>query len=328
MSTAATKRRIGVVSTVVVALVAGLLVWVATRSDGEVVRKADLNDGGIWVTNADQARFGRINKAAGQLDAGVLSDGTPGLGLDVFQDGAAVVGLSKASNQLVPINPAEGTLATPHSIVLPKAARATGNRVFEKEPVDLRGGTIAMIDPAKGELRAQRVDNRGGIAGLDQLQTQAKPLVTVGANATVAVGVDGTAYALSGAKGVLAILKPSGRQFAKPVLVKLGFATKSAQVTAVGPHWVVYDSGTGMVYSDLLEQPEQLSVGRAEAGKPAYAALQQPGPDSAAVLVQDESQLVQVPLTDEPAGPGVKLVQGGPGSGSSSDLFLSAPVRL
>ena len=96
MSTAASKRRIGVISTVVVALVAGLLVWVATRSDGEVVRKADLNDGGIWVTNADQARFGRINKAAGQLDAGVLSDGTPGSGLDVVQDGAAIAGLSTA----------------------------------------------------------------------------------------------------------------------------------------------------------------------------------------------------------------------------------------
>ena len=328
MSTAATKRRIGVISTVVVALVAGLLVWVATRSDGEVVRKADLNDGGIWVTNADQARFGRINKAAGQLDAGVLSDGTPGSGLDVFQDGAAVVGLSKAGNQLVPINPAEGTLATAHSIVLPKAAPATGNRVFETEPVDLRGGTIAMIDPAKGELRAQRVDNRSGIAGLDQLQTQAKPLVTVGANATVAVGVDGTVYALSGAKGVLAILKASGPTFAKPVLVKLGLETKSAQVTAVGSHWVVFDSGTGLAYSDLLEQPQQVSVGRAEPGKPVYAALQQPGPDSAAVLVQDESQLVQVPLTGEPAGPGVKLAPAGPGADSPSELFLSAPVRL
>ena len=89
MSTAATKRRVGVISTVVVALLASLLVWMATRSEGEIVRKADLNDGGIWVTNAEQARFGRINKPAGQLDAGVLSDGSTGSGLDVFQDGAA-----------------------------------------------------------------------------------------------------------------------------------------------------------------------------------------------------------------------------------------------
>jgi len=98
MSTAATKRRVGVISTVVVALIASLLVWMASRSEGEIVRKADLNDGGIWVTNAEQARFGRINKPAGQLDAGVLSDGSTGSGLDVFQDGAAIVGYSKSSN--------------------------------------------------------------------------------------------------------------------------------------------------------------------------------------------------------------------------------------
>ena len=85
MSTAATKRRIGVISTVVVALVASLLVWIATRSEGEVVRKADLNDGGIWVTNAEQSRYGRINKAAAQLDAGILSDeSSNGSGLDVL----------------------------------------------------------------------------------------------------------------------------------------------------------------------------------------------------------------------------------------------------
>ena len=176
MSTAATKRRVGVISTVVVALVASLLVWLATRSEGEIVRKADLNDGGVWVTNSEQARYGRINKPAGQLDAGVLSDGSTGSGLDVFQDGAAIVGYSKASNQIVPINPAEGTLAPEQAIVVPKPSTATGNRVFTAPLVDVRGGSIAMIDPAKGELRAQRVDDRSGITGLDALQTQAKPL--------------------------------------------------------------------------------------------------------------------------------------------------------
>jgi len=328
MSTAATQRRIGIISTLVLALVASLLVWVATQSEGEVVRKADLNDGGVWVTNADQARFGRINKPAGQLDAGVLSDGTPGSGLDVVQDGAAVVGISQASNQIMPINAAEGTLATQQSIVLPKAAPATGNRVFTTAPVDLRGGTIAMVDPAKGEVRAQRIDNRAGITGLDQLQAQAKPLVTVGANAAVAIGVDGTVYALSAAKGILAVSRPTGKDLGKPVLVKLGFASKSAQVTAVGSHWIVFDADSGTLYSDLLEQPAQLSVGRAEAGKQAYAALQQPGPDAAAVLLQDESTLVQVPLTGEPAGAGVAFAQTGPAPGAAASLSLSAPVRL
>ncbi|HET8594382.1 MAG TPA: hypothetical protein VFM07_03975, partial [Intrasporangium sp.] len=150
--------RVGIASTLVLALVASLLVWFASRSEGEVVRKADLNDGGIWVTNSSQARFGRINQAAQQLDAGVLSNGSPGSGLDIFQDGAAVVGYSKASNQISPINPAEATLAESQSIALPRATPATGNRVYTAPPVDLRGGTIAMVDPDKGQVRAQRVD--------------------------------------------------------------------------------------------------------------------------------------------------------------------------
>lgn len=325
MSTAATRRRIGIVSTVVVALVASLLVWLATRSDGELVRKADLNDGGVWVTNSEQARFGRMNKPAGQLDAGVLSDGSSGSGLDVFQDGAAIVGYSRASNQIVPINPAEGTLATEQSIVVPKASTATGNRVFTAPLVDVRGGTIAMIDPAKGELRAQRVDNRSGISGLDGLQTQAKPLAKVGGNAAVAVGVDGSVYAVSGELGTVTVLRPDGNAYAQPVTTKLGFTSKSAQVTAVGTHWVVWDSGTGRLYSDALDKPQQLSVGNAEPGNPAFAALQQPGPDASTVLIEDEAQLSQVSLTGEsPTVGGVKLTQAAPGE----RLFLSAPVRL
>ncbi len=326
MSTAATKRRIGIVSTVVVALVASLLVWLATKSDGEVVRKADLNDGGIWVTNSDQSRFGRINKAAGQLDAGVFADVGASSGLDMFQDGAAVLGYTRASNQVVPINPSEGTLAAEQAVVLPKASTATGNRVFTTPPLDLRGGTVAMIDPATGELRAQRVDDRAGISGLDGLQTQAKPLAKVGANAAVAVGVDGTVYALSAAKGTITVVRPLGQSaFDKPVTTDLTFSSKSAQVTAVGSHWVVWDSGTNKLYSDALSGPEQLSVGNAEPGNPAYAALQQPGPDASSVLVQDASGLTQVDLTgDGGRAGGVKLAQGQAGQ----NLLLSQPVRL
>ena len=325
MSTAVTKRRIGVISTVVVALVASLLVWLATRSEGEVARKADLNDGGIWVTNSEQSRFGRINKAAGQLDAGVYADVGASSGLDMYQDGAAVVGYTKASNQVIPINPSEGTLRSEQAVLLPKASTATGNRVFTPPPIDLRGGSIAMIDPVTGDLRVQHVDDRGGVTGLEGLQTQAKPVAKVGGNAAVAVGVDGTVYALSAEKGTVTVVRPKGDAFDKPVTTELKFSSKSAQITAVGAHWVVWDSGTGKLYSDALAQPQQLSVGSAEPGNPAFAALQQPGPDASTVLIQDEAQLSQVSLTgDSQTTGGVKLSQGAPGQ----QLLLSAPVRL
>jgi hypothetical protein len=97
------------------------LVWFALRADGDVVRKTDLFDGGVWVTNAEQARFGRLNKPAGQLDAGIASPGTQSSGLDVVQFGAAVLGVSKASNQLLPINPRTATLSDSSQITLPAA---------------------------------------------------------------------------------------------------------------------------------------------------------------------------------------------------------------
>ena len=325
MSTAATKRRIGIISTVVVALVASLLVWMATRSEGEVVRKADLNDGGVWVTSTEQSRYGRINKAAAQLDLGILDESSNDSGLDVLQDGAAVLGLSKAGNQIMPIDPMAGTLAAEQAVGLPKASAATGNRVFTAPVVDLRGGTVALIDPATGTLKAQRVQSQTGISSLDSLQTQAKPLAKVGGNAALAVGVDGSIHALSAEKGTITVLRPEGAGFAKPVTTTLGFTSKSAQVTAVGTHWVVWDSGSGKLWSDALPEPQQLSVGGAQPGNPAYAALQQPGPDATTVLIQDESRLTQVPLTgDAPTSGGVKLSQGGAGR----QLFLSQPVRL
>ena len=112
-------RRWGAVSTVLVLLLGTALVWFALRADGDVVRKTDLFDGGVWVTNAEQARFGRLNKPAGQLDAGIASPGTQSSGLDVVQDGAAVLGVSKASNQLLPINPRTATLSDSSQITLP-----------------------------------------------------------------------------------------------------------------------------------------------------------------------------------------------------------------
>ena len=106
---AARGRRWGAVSTVLVLVLGIALVWFALRAAGDVVRKTDLFDGGVWVTNAEQARFGRLNKPAGQLDAGIAAPGTQSSGLDVVQDGAAVLGVSKASNQLLPINPKTAT---------------------------------------------------------------------------------------------------------------------------------------------------------------------------------------------------------------------------
>ena len=108
-----------------------------------------------------------------------------------------------------------------------------------------------MIDPAKGELRAQRVDNRSGIAG-PRRRCRRRPSRSPRSAATRRSPSVSTAASTPcrPSKGVITVLRPEGTGFAKPVTTKLGFTSKSAQVTAVGTHWVVWDSGTGKLYSD------------------------------------------------------------------------------
>ena len=285
-------RRVGAVSTVLVLLLGTALVWFALRAEGDVVRKTDLFDGGVWVTNAEQARFGRLNKPAGQLDAGIASPGTQSSGLDVVQDGAAVLGVSKASNQLLPINPKTATLTESSQITLPTPPPAAAKGTFKPTVLDLRAGSIAIADPAKGSVWAQRIDTRTGVSTLEQLQPSQKPRAVLGGSTVVAVGTDGTVYAASGTKGDLATFRvaPGGGDFADPVITKLGFTTASLQLTAVGGHWVALDGATGKVWSDAAPHP--VDVGSVT-GAPA---LQQAGPDAPGVLVQTGDALLSVPF--------------------------------
>ncbi|MEP6630053.1 MAG: fibronectin type III domain-containing protein, partial [Lapillicoccus sp.] len=306
-----------------------VFVWFATRSEGDVVRKTDLFDGGVWVSNAEQSRFGRLNKPAGQLDAGVAAPGTASSGIDVVQDGAAVVGISKAANQLLPINPKTATLSESSQVTLPAvtpAASATSPNAPAASVVDLRGGTLAVVDPAKGTLWAQRVDTRAGIGTLEQVQPSAKPRAAVGAAAAVAVGSDGTVYAASGTKGSLVTLRlaPGGADFADPVTTPLGFTTAQLQLTAVGGHWVALDGATGKVWSEGQAEPAPLGT---VTGRPV---LQQPGPDAPTALVQTGDALLAVPLAGGAAGTRTTLTAlPNPGAGSTpGGLLPSPPVRL
>src|SRR5580765_8755946 len=119
------RRRFAVASGAVVVLVASLLGWFALRSEGAVVHQAELWDGGIWVTNSADASFGRVNEAIGQLDAGVAIDVSPGSSLDMVQDGASVVGVSRTTGELRPIDPQLARLG-PVAATVPGGARATG----------------------------------------------------------------------------------------------------------------------------------------------------------------------------------------------------------
>ena len=179
-------------------LVASGLGYVAVASQGSTVHEAALNDSGVWVSSDTQAKFARANVPIGQLDTGVATNVAAGSGLDVLQDGAAVVGVGTGAGQLFPIDPRTSTAGDPAATL---ATEPPKPGTFTASPVDLRGGTIALLDRESGKVWAQRVDARTGVTGLAGLSASAKPVATIGKDGAIAVDASGTVHAVSGADG-------------------------------------------------------------------------------------------------------------------------------
>jgi hypothetical protein len=318
-------RKTGVASTLIVALVASGLTYFAVSSKGQTVHEADLNDGGIWVSSSSAGQFARLNKAVGQFDAGVKANVTANSPLNVLQDGGAVVGVSETTTQLIPIDPRTGRYDESAAVAYPAPATATNLDVFVPDTVDLRGGTIAMVDPGTGKVWAQRVDTRTGVDSLAGLSAGAKPLAEVGAVAALAVDVDGGVHAVSGATGRVASIPVSGRTFGKPVTTSVpGLKAKAVDITAVGSRWVVYDPDTDRLFAEGSGEPQAAGVPKTE-GELAYAALQAPGPDAGDVAVQSSSAVQLVPMGGAASQGGIEI---GEAAGDGPRPMVSRPLRL
>ncbi|MBM6403529.1 fibronectin type III domain-containing protein [Phycicoccus sp. CSK15P-2] len=285
-------------SLVTVVLVASGLGYAAMASDGTTVHEADLNDAGVWVSSGVQAKFAKANVPIGQLDTGVATDVPTGSGLDVLQDGAAVLGLSTGTGELFTIDPRTSTAGDAVSTVA--APKAPEGR-FSPRPADLRGGTVAVLDPSTGKVYADRVDSRSPISSLPGIAVGAEPVATIGKEGAIAVGVDGTIHAVSGANGKVVTVPVAPRGFGTPTVVETALRGQSPDITAVGARWVTYDAATDTVYT--AETPEGRDAQLTLADGSRLVALQQPGPESDFVAVQSVDRAAQVALDGgEPTG--------------------------
>jgi hypothetical protein len=318
---------VGVASGLVVTLAATTLTVFAVRSEGQTVHEADLNDGGVWVSSTRDGRFARVNKAIGQFDAGLLSPSAPGQSIDILQDDQAVAGLS-ATGELVPIDTRVGRLDESLSVGIPKPASATNLTVFAPRTVDLHGGTIATVDPRTGKVWGTRVDTDAGITGLDGINAGAKPLATVGPVAAVAVDVKGGIHAVSAARGAVVSIPATATGFGPPVTESIKLESKAVDISAVGTRWVVYNPEDDQLFVQGRSEVVQPGVAHEE-GEPAYAALQQPGPDADAVGLQDATSLKVVSLGGfgGPSNGGVQ-VRDLPTGGQGPQTMVSRPLHL
>lgn len=286
-------------------MVTAVFVVFAVLSNGFPVRKLDLHDSGIWVTNDDLGLFGRLNKAAASLDTYFSPPGEArqAYSLNVHQDGGSVVVRDIAGGRLVPVDVRAG-------VSLPDAAAA----VAPASLVDLRAGSVAALEPEGGKVRAGRYEKDAlvDVKVLDataeaQGDVGAAPVGSEGVRGAVAVGTDGTVYAVSLA-GRLMTLKQTGSGFGDPVYGEIGALT-SVQVSAVGPGVVVYDPVAGVV---RLPDGKDVRVTPDAAGR-----LQQPGPVASGVLIATSRELLSVSAAGE-----VQSLFGGGGGAPA------APVRL
>lgn len=293
----------GLIATLVLGVVAGL----AVVSVGYPENRLDLHDSGIWVTNDAEQSFGRINKSAIGLDAFLDLPGAAGAAeLDVLQDGGAAVEYDAAGGSLVPIDSSAVTNSADQAINLKPGSL-----------VDLRGGTIAALDPATGKIWAGRYDpaqRTADIRGLDPAlpaiaELGEAPAGLTGQTAALAVGDDGTVHAV-GVNGTTVTIAADGDGFAAPALGRLGTTVRSVQVAAVGVRTVVYDDTLGLV---ILPDASTKQVTAAAGGR-----LQLSGPDAPGVLLALPEGLLRIGLDD---GISTQIAQG---IGSAP----AAPVRL
>jgi large repetitive protein len=275
------RQRTTISAVTVIVLAATALVVYAVRAGGYTARHVDLNDGGIWVTNNADGLYGRLNKPIGQLDAGFVPPGgaQTTFTVDVVQEGSAVLAIDRGQGKLYPVDVAAG-----------RAVESQAATVAGDDAVALSGGTAAVLDPATGAVWGARVSN-DNVAGIAALDSAAKPLAKIGAQADLAVTDDGTILAASAAAQTLYTIRPDGVGFGKPAKTQFHRQMPSLALTAVGSTPVILDAKGGVV---LLPGGKTVTLPDGAAGTDLV--LQQPGEAGDYVYVANSAALFRVPL--------------------------------
>ena len=253
-----------------VAIGAITLTTMAVAYDGLPTTKVDLNDAGVWLTNASSLLVGHFNNESTVIDGGMRTSSDD---YDVLQDAQTVAVVDSGNHTLTAVDPARMAL-TDSAPIPPDAKVALGHL------------TTAVLNRKSGELW---VTSAKGIAGFDMKAVE--PVAELGKGADVTVGRDGTVYALSGEQGEVVTIPtdPEGLPL-EPSSASVGEIDPSGDpsITAVGTTPVVLDPAAGVVTTPGGIRTE-VKVGE-------DAVLQQASAGADAVVLATSSRLLRVPL--------------------------------
>ena len=228
--------------------------------------KVDLNDGGVWVTNAKRGIVAHVNVPARLMDAGLHAASSA---FDVFQNGEQVQLSDQAANTLSPIDVTTATL--------------TSAVDYRGMTTDVRGGTIAVTDAPNGKVWVQQADHPAPINADD-----ADASISDVPGAITTVDSEGNVHAVSAEAGrVTSLLKRRALTDTKTTpLTGIG-ATDYLQIAAVGTDVVVWDQDTSTLY---------LPGGKTQRIDGERVVLQDTGPKTNEVLLSSSDALIRVPI--------------------------------
>lgn len=275
-------------TTVAISLLAGVPLTFAVLHQGFPVTDPDLRAREVWVTNGEELLAGRLNRQIEELDAAVSTVSNE---MDVFQNGDDAFLYDLSAGSLERIDPSFTTLTQRVDVPL-------GSKVAY-------GGDVFAILSLKGELWTTPA---GGELSFDPRGTD--PLVSLGADAQVAVTTEGTVLATSPSKKTLYRIAPGGGEPATSQLPGLG----EHQLAAVGERAVVLDVDRDEVVVD------DRRIALPEPG----LRLQQSGAEHDVAYVAGATGLMEVPLG---GGEVSAFEHGGEVAAKSADE-VAAPVWL
>ena len=258
-----------------------VLTTYAVLSNGVGVQRADLNNSGIWASSDLDGTFGRFNKAASVLEVSLVPNKASTNRVDVYQDGDTVVARDRQAGTLVSVD----TLVSAANLDTPLALPA-------QDLVELRGGTLAVLDPDSGKLWAVRTGGSGTFLDLSMLDPSAPPLAELGqpgpgpSSVAMSVAADGSVHAAS-ASGKTVRVPVTDAGFGDPVEGSMP-TMGGVQIAALGERTAVLDPTTGTV-----RLPDGGTAQVPRAANPALA-IQQGGADTGAVYVATATSLVRV----------------------------------
>lgn len=260
----------------------------AVLNPGVRATQVELDDGGVWVTNARLQALAHLNPDARVLDAS-LKTASKETGL--FQDGEQVFLTDLESASVSRVDVAHSILGS--GVSNPGLGVGIGASVFALS--DPEGGRVWRQDAASPAVVNPEAD---------------RPLLEGLPGVITAVGPDGTIHAASASAGLIATVKADESADEAATYAQTPFTSQNIQITGVGPLSVVLETDTG-----ALHLP-----GGASVQLPGSAfALQEPGPKAKSVLVASAEALFSVPLDG-----GAPLRSDAPSAGGSP----VRPVRL